>query len=125
MSTHQMHQVEALCDRIVLIDEGQTVLYGRVDQIKRNFAGNAIVVEGQGDFTGLPGVLEARQQNGAWQMSLEIGADPQAVLRALTAREGTRVERFELAQPSLDDIFVAVVQGRAPAAEGTMERDHA
>ncbi|MBI4769921.1 MAG: DUF4162 domain-containing protein, partial [Chloroflexi bacterium] len=121
MSTHQMHQVEALCDRIVLIDGGRAVLYGRVDEIKRNFAGNAIVVEGQGDFTGLPGVLETRQQNGAWHLSLEIGADPQAVLRALAAREGARIERFELAQPSLDDIFIAVVQGRAAAAGGTLE----
>ena len=28
MSTHQMYQVEALCDRIVLIDHGRTVLCG-------------------------------------------------------------------------------------------------
>ncbi len=51
MSTHQMHQVEALCSRIALIDKGRTVLYGEVDQIKRNFAGNAVTITGQGDFT--------------------------------------------------------------------------
>jgi len=47
MSTHQMYQVEALADRIVLIDEGQTVLYGAVQEIKRSFAGNAVTIEGQ------------------------------------------------------------------------------
>jgi ABC-2 type transport system ATP-binding protein len=114
MSTHQMYQVEALCNRIVLIDEGITVLYGAVSEIKRNFAGNAITIEGQGDFTNVPGVLETRHHNGTWHLALEIGTDPQAVFRALAAREGVRIERFELAEPSLDDIFVNVVEnGRA------------
>ena len=111
MSTHQMYQVEALCDRIVLIDHGRTVLYGRVDAIKRDFAGNAVVVQAQGDISGLPRVLEARQEDAAWRLSLETGADPQEVLKALAARPNVRVERFELAEPSLDDIFITVVTG--------------
>lgn len=115
MSTHQMYQAEALCDRIVLIDDGRTVLYGPVAEIKRNFAGNAVVVEGQGDMTGIPGVLDARRENGTWHLALELGANPQDVLRLLAARD-IRIERFELAEPSLDDIFVNVVQGRGEAA---------
>jgi len=111
MSTHQMYQVEALCNRIVLINEGRTVLYGEVEQIKRSFAGNAVVVEGQGDFADVPGVLEARLQNGEWHMALEPGTDPQDVFRALAAKDGIKIERFEIAEPSLDDIFVTVVQG--------------
>jgi ABC-2 type transport system ATP-binding protein len=109
MSTHQMYQVEALCDRIVLIDDGCTVLYGPVHEVKRNFAGNAVVIEGQGDFGQLPGVLEARQRNGTWHLALAVGSDPQAVFHALASRRDVRVERFELAEPSLDDIFVQVV----------------
>ena len=119
MSTHQMYQVEALCDRIVLIDDGRTVLYGAVDEIKRNFAGNAIVIEGQGDLSGIPGVLETRRDNGSWHLALEIGADPQAVFRTLASREGVKIERFELAEPSLDDIFVNVVQNGAAKLEGS------
>jgi ABC-2 type transport system ATP-binding protein len=117
MSTHQMYQVEALCNRIVLINEGKAVLYGDVSQIKRSFAGNAIVLEGQGDFSDIPGVLEARHHNGTWHMALELGTDPQAVFRALAAREHVRIDRFELAEPSLDDIFVTVVQGEPVAGE--------
>lgn len=119
MSTHQMYQVEALCNRIVLIDDGRAVLYGAVDEIKRNFAGNAVVIQGQGDFTHIPGVLETRQHNGAWQMALEIGADPQAVFRTLAAREDVKIERFELAEPSLDDIFINVVQNGAANVEAS------
>jgi ABC-2 type transport system ATP-binding protein len=111
MSTHQMYQVEALCDRIVLINEGRTVLYGRVDEIKRNFAGNAVTIEGQGDFDGLPGVLETRRENGDWHLTLETGTSPQDILQAVAVRDGVKVERFEIAEPSLDDIFVSVVGG--------------
>ena len=117
MSTHQMYQVEALCNRIVLIDQGRTVLYGAVHEIKRNFAGNAVVLEGQGDFAHIPGVLETRSHNGTWHLALEMGTDPQAIFRELATREDVQVERFELAEPSLDDIFVSVVQDGLTAAE--------
>ncbi|MCA9923022.1 MAG: ATP-binding cassette domain-containing protein [Anaerolineales bacterium] len=112
MSTHQMYQVEALCNRIVLIDNGRSVLYGLVNEIKRDFAGNAILLEGEGNFDAIPGVLETRKQNnGTWHMALELGVDPQAIFRHLATQNGTRIERFELAEPSLDDIFVNVVSG--------------
>ncbi len=124
MSTHQMHQVEALCNRIVLIDHGRSVLYGEVDQIKRSFAGNAVRVEGQGDFEHLPGVLQARRTNGSIQLTLEPGTSPQDIFRTLARMDDIRIERFEIAEPSLDDIFISVVQGNAarpgaePGAEG-------
>ena len=111
MSTHQMYQVEALCDRIVLIDKGCTVLYGQVEQIKRDFAGNAVVVKGQGNFDHIPGVLEARPQNGGWQMALAPGISPQEIFRCLAQQKDLKIERFEIAEASLDDIFVSVVQG--------------
>jgi ABC-2 type transport system ATP-binding protein len=113
MSTHQMYQVEALCSRIALIDHGRTVLYGAVDEIKRNFAGNAVTIHGVGDFTGLPGILEARMEDGDWRLSLAPGADPQDVFRALAERPDVKIDRFELAEPSLDDIFISVVSGHA------------
>lgn len=110
MSTHQMYQVEALCSRIVLINNGQTVLYGAVDKIKRDFAGHAVVIQGQGDLTSIPGVAEARRENSAWHLALEIGTDPQDVFRNLAGLKDLKLERFEIAEPSLDDIFITVVQ---------------
>jgi ABC-2 type transport system ATP-binding protein len=117
MSTHQMYQVEALCHRIVLIDQGENVLYGPVAEIKHNFAGNAVVVEGQGDFNDVPGVIESRRENNAWHLSLDKGTDPQAVLLALAGRPGQKIDRFEVAEPSLDDIFISVV-GREIGSDG-------
>jgi ABC-2 type transport system ATP-binding protein len=114
MSTHMMYQVEALCNRIVLIDNGRSVLYGEVDQIKRNFAGNAIELEGQGNFSEIPGVLEARQRNGTWHLALAPGENPQEIFRQLAVDPNTTIERFEIAEPSLDDIFITVVKEGLP-----------
>jgi len=118
MSTHQMYQVEALCNRIVLINRGRSVLYGKVDEIKRNFAGNAVVVTGQGDFSQVAGALEARRENGAWHLALAPGVSSQDIFRALALRDDVKVERFEIAEPSLDDIFVSVVQGAGAGEAG-------
>jgi ABC-2 type transport system ATP-binding protein len=131
MSTHQMYQVEALCNRIVLIDHGQTVLYGQVEQIRRDFAGNAVVVEAEGkavggDLAGVPGVLQARHDadnNGAWHMALSQDTSPQDVFRALAARDGLRIDRFEIAAPSLDDIFVSVVRDNRTVCDDDEARD--
>ena len=122
MSTHQMYQVEALCSRIVLIDHGSTVLYGQVDEIKRQFAGNAVTLEGQGDFANLAGVLEARRQNGTWHLTLATGTSAQDIFQVLATQDGVKIERFEIAEPSLEDIFIHVVKpGQDPAAEGVVD----
>ncbi len=121
MSTHQMYQVEALCNRIVLINKGNTVLYGAVEQIKREFAGNAVTLEGQGDFSGLPGVLELRRHNGTWHLALAPGTSPQEVFHALAVRDGVKIERFEVAEPSLDDIFIQVVNEGREASKGAAD----
>ena len=109
MSTHQMHQVEALCNRIALIGNGRVVLYGDVQQIKRQYAGRDVVVQGQGDFTQIPGVV-SHHQNGAWHLLLDEGTSAREVLRFLSNKPDVTIERFEIEQPSLEDIYVAVVQ---------------
>ncbi len=121
MSTHQMYQVEALCNRIALINNGRSVLYGEVRDIKRSFAGNAVLVAGDGSFENIPGVLESRPENGFWHLALAAETEPQAVFRYLAGRDDVAVGRFEVAEPSLDDIFISVVkEGRAQ-----LEADHA
>jgi ABC-2 type transport system ATP-binding protein len=119
MSTHQMNQVEALCNRIVLINQGKSVLYGFVDEIKHQFTGNSVLLEADGDFSQIPGVLESRKENGAWRLSLAAGTNPQDVLRSVTNLPNVKVERFELAEATLDDIFIQVVQGESATTEAS------
>jgi ABC-2 type transport system ATP-binding protein len=110
MSTHQMHQVEELCDRILLIDRGRALLYGELEAIRRSYTGQAVRVRTAGELPRLPGVQSVEASNGAYQLALVPGTDPQAVLRALLEQNAV-VEHFEIALPGLDEIFIRAVQG--------------
>jgi ABC-2 type transport system ATP-binding protein len=108
MSTHQMHQVEELCDRILLIDDGRNVLYGNLAEIRRRYAGGALLVRSDGELPPVPGVTQVASRNGDARLTLDPGTRPQDVLERLVAQQVT-LERFEIAMPSLDEIFVQVV----------------
>jgi ABC-2 type transport system ATP-binding protein len=108
MSTHQMHQVEELCDRIVLIDEGRDVLYGPLGEIRRRYAGDALLVRAAGTLPPLAGVTQVLQQNGDTKLVLAEGTRPASVLEALVGQQVV-VEKFEIAVPTLDEIFIRTV----------------
>lgn len=114
MSTHQMHQVEELCDRIILINQGRDVLYGNLAEIRRRFSGHAVLVRAEGDLTHIPGVKAIKAHNDALRLDLEDSATPKDILQALAAAN-LPVERFEIAIPSLDEIFILVVSRKEPA----------
>ncbi|MCL4507728.1 MAG: ATP-binding cassette domain-containing protein [Chloroflexi bacterium] len=109
MSTHQMHQVEEMCDRIVLINKGDSVLYGGVDEIRRRYADNAVRVTVRGDLPDFPDVMETSRKGNEHTLHLPKGMPPQSILRQLADAPDITVEAFELAIPTLDDIFVRVV----------------
>jgi len=116
MSTHQMYQVEEMADRLLMIDRGQQKLYGPVEEIRRQYAIHAIIVEGQGNWAALPGVERVEHiENGrrAEMLYLRANMTPDQVLAAIATSPNTNIERFELAVPSLNDIFIRVVEGSA------------
>jgi len=108
MSTHQMHQVEELCDRILLIDEGRNVLYGELDQIRRDYSGHAVLVRVLGDLPHMTGVEAVSDHNGALKLTLAAETNPQEILQQLLRHQAI-VERFEIAIPTLDEIFIRTV----------------
>jgi len=111
MSTHQMHQVEALCDRLVLINQGRVVLYGRLGEIRRKYAGQDVLVRTVDDLPlDLPGVDNISRENGGVRLQLASGFSSQDLLRELVQRD-VALEQFEIAMPTLDEIFIQIVQG--------------
>lgn len=109
MSTHQMHQVEEMCQRILLLDHGRQVLYGPLSEIRRRFANNAVEVQLQGKLGTVEGVEQITPHNGAYRMLLRDGLTPQQLLKSLVNMPQVTVERFEQVEVSLDEIFVQVV----------------
>jgi len=112
MCSHQMNQVEELCDRIVLIHEGQVMLYGELREVRRQFAGRELQVRALSALpASLPGVETIQPRNGAVRLHLKEGVNSQDVLRYLV-EQNILLEEFEIALPSLDEIFIQVVKGQ-------------
>lgn len=109
LSTHIMNQVEELCDRVLMINKGQAVLYGSLSEIKSRFKNNSIFLECDRIPDGLPGVV-GRQDHGKYlELFLDGQTPPSKVLSALV-NNGVTVDRFEMSTPSLNEIFIQVVK---------------
>lgn len=119
MSTHQMHQVEEMADRLLMINKGQRVLYGPVKEVRQTYAQNAVIVEGEGNWATVPGVKEvlAGRNGHEAKLMLAPGFTPDDVMQILASRKDYAVRRFELAVPSLNEIFIQVVGGNGSRAE--------
>ena len=107
LSTHQMSQVEELCDRIMMINRGKNVLYGSLADIKNKFSSNSIFVECRGEPGELDGVTGRRQHAKYLELFLSDGTSPDDVLRQFVSR-GVKLNRFEVATPALNEIFIQV-----------------
>jgi ABC-2 type transport system ATP-binding protein len=107
LSTHQMNQVEELCDRILMVDHGNAVLYGDLKEIKNRFRSNSIILAAEGELGKIPGVTQIQAGKDHSELFLDGTTTPQQVLEYLLAHK-VKVERFEIATPPLNDIFIKV-----------------
>ncbi len=114
-STHRMDQVEKLCDSICLVNRGQAVLAGRVRDIKASYERNRIIVEFEGDpsFLSSAEIAEAKNYAGHAEILLHPHSDAQKLLHEAAAV--ATIYRFELVEPSLEEIFIQTVGGKADA----------
>jgi ABC-2 type transport system ATP-binding protein len=117
-STHDMGVAEKMCDFIFMIHRGRKVLDGTLEGIQDTHGSDTVRVRLEGDGTdlkGLPGVAEVTDFGKLQELHLAPGADPQRILAGLMERG--RVRHFELARPSLHEIFVRIARPE-PETEG-------
>jgi len=117
-STHQMETVEELCESIAIVDRGRVVVSGLVRDVKRDMGRQVVRLATDGDGHNVEwladpaGVTVTSQREDYVELGVPAGSDPEHILRAALDR-GDRVTRFEIAEPSLEEIFVEHVGHRA------------
>jgi ABC-2 type transport system ATP-binding protein len=116
-STHQMEQVEELCESIAIVDRGRVVVHGAVRDVKRDMGRRVVrlATADGGDaawLEELDGVRIGRRREDYLELTVPTGTDPELILRSAIAR-GERVTRFEIADPSLEEVFIAHVGRRS------------
>jgi ABC-2 type transport system ATP-binding protein len=124
-STHLMDNAERLCDAVCIIARGEKVLDGAVSSVKAGHGAKVVALSVAGDARSMIGevladrslVSRADDQNRFYEINMAPGADPQQLLRRVLAT-GAAIQRFELVQPSLHQIFLERVgaSARAPGA---------
>jgi ABC-2 type transport system ATP-binding protein len=119
-STHQMETVEELCESIAIVDAGRVVVSGTVRDVKRAMGRQVVRLavegaDGDGWVEQLTGVTLTRRGQDYLELQVRDGTDPRSILLAALAR-GDRVTRFEIADPSLEEVFIEHV-GRPAAVE--------
>ena len=108
LSTHQMNQVEELCDRVLMIDHGSAVLYGDLKDITSKFRRKSVLVAVDGEIDDLPGVVEIKRYKDMLELLPAPDVSPMMILDQLRAR-GIMINRFEVAIPTLNEIFLKLV----------------
>ncbi len=117
-STHDMDMAERLCDTIFMIYRGKKVLDGTLAAIQAQFGEDTIrlrTADTDAALAGLPGVIHVNDQRHYKELRIGRDADPRAILQELLKR--TTIEHFELARPSLHDIFVRIAGPEARPAD--------
>ena len=114
-STHRMDQVEKLCESICLINNGEAVLAGKVRDIKSRYERNHVIVEFEGSaaFLNSEEIAEAKNYSGHAEIRLKPHGNAQKLLHE--AASMATIYRFELMEPSLEEIFIQTVGGKANA----------
>ncbi len=112
-STHQLEQVEELCEDIVIINKGQVVAQGNVREIKRKQGRNVARLKLDNDpdalwLDTLEGVQVTERRQDYIEMQIQANLNPNLIVEAALQHSGI-ISRFELAEPSLTDIFIELV----------------
>jgi ABC-2 type transport system ATP-binding protein len=108
LSTHQMNKVEELCDRVLMIDKGHTILYGDLMETRAKFRRNSVQVAIDGELGDLPGVIDRKPIKDSTELVLASDTTPQTILDRLRDR-GITINRFEVTTPSLNEVFLNLV----------------
>jgi len=107
-STHQMPDVEELCERVLLINDGQTLLYGRLAELRRARGMRSVCVTADRQPESMLGIVDTKFRNGSFEYLMGEGIKPDEVLRAYLDAS-IPVERYEIGVPSLNQIFIEEV----------------
>lgn len=109
-STHQLEQVEEMCEDVVIINKGQSIIQGSVREIKHQHGRNVVRLKLDNDpealwLDTLAGVRVTKRRQDYIEMQIQSGLNPNLIVEAALSHNGI-ISRFELVEPSLTNIFI-------------------
>ncbi|MEN6512022.1 MAG: ATP-binding cassette domain-containing protein [Chloroherpetonaceae bacterium] len=111
LSTHQMHQVEMICEEILMVNMGKVVLEGSLRDIKKNYGKNHVIIEFSGPGTFVNNIGKDKFidiSENRIEIKIANYDEAQTILRE--AAMENEITKFEIIEPALNEIFIDVVQ---------------
>ena len=110
-SSHNMENVEALCNKLVMLKNGKVVLNGTPAEIRNTYPREEILVETDHDLLPLiEGKVKSYTKNGnIWKLYLNDQNDSREIYESIKNEIGF-VSQFSQAAPTLNEIFAKVVE---------------
>jgi ABC-2 type transport system ATP-binding protein len=112
LTTHYLEEADALCDRIAIIDHGRIVAEGTPEELKREIAGDVVLVgpEGSPDkardiLKGQDFIRELTVENEVLRLYVDRGETALPQIIRLLDGAGINLATLSLHRPSLDDVF--------------------
>lgn len=123
VTTHYMDEAE-YCDRLALIYKGELVAVGSPSTLKTEFMKEEVLEvichrpqDAMGELEALPGVKEVALFGRALHVVVDDQGEAAAAIRTSLENKGYRVERVERILPSLEDVFVSLIEAKDKAGE--------
>ncbi|OZM73515.1 ABC transporter [Amycolatopsis antarctica] len=116
LTTHYLDEADALCDRILVIDNGELVAEGSPDSLKARVSGDAVEVGTQPDQVAaaaaiardLPGAHEVTELPGRVRFRVPRGNTATPTLLRAFDTAGIAATSMEVRRPTLDDVFLTL-----------------
>lgn len=109
-STHYMEEVEALCDHLAIVDQGQVIASGSLSQMLARHSTKAIYVEAPG-FDAWPSLgngAKILQQGQGFAIETDRPMDVMQQILQIATDRGVTIEVLETLRPSLESVFLTL-----------------
>lgn len=106
-SSHRMEHVEEFCDDVCIIDKGELVVSGNIQNIRADYGHKAVIIETEHQIHGLEyisGILKKEYRKHDILLTIENEAVAKEIYNKVI--EQGFVRRFQVLEPSLNDIFI-------------------
>lgn len=117
-SSHNLDEVQRICNRVALIDRGEMKLYGRLDELQRNMSHGELLIETTGtlpssvlnELTSLAGVTVTGNHGQQLELRIAKGSTEVSDIVSLLARRGVKIEQVKRKEASLEDIYTSILK---------------
>ena len=109
-SSHRMDHVELFCEKVLILLNGETVINGKIEKIKKDFKRKNIFIKGnitKKELMTIKGVINVVKNASEFVVSIKDQTIVEEVFKVIKTK--SEITKFIVDEPSLEEIFIEKV----------------